>query len=357
MFPICNAMDLDGYFEHRFFFTGQHDELANQYLEDFNLKPFYNSKRESDNQIEYSSKLINQINNAINDFKPDLILIHGDTLSAFIGTFCAYYSGIKIGHIESGLRSYDTDNPKPEEFNRKAIDSISDYLFCPTENNVMNLEYEKINGQTYLTGNTIIDTLTKIRHIDIDSHSHDFDYVFSKSKKVILVTLHRKENQGESMRHILESINKLSEREDVFIYAVAHPASIQMFFDVLNPKENIFVSAPINNYYSFLYLLKNAYLIISDSGGIQEEVTYFGKPLIIAREKTERPECLQEITELKNGLKIRTKEGNAILSKNEIVKYAELFLDNNLEYEVFAQKRNTFGDGKATERIIEILKK
>lgn len=333
---------LDDNFEHRIFFTGQHNSLAGNLLQIFRIVPHYTYMRVHSDLNYYMGRLMCEINEAIQEFKPDLILVQGDTASAFAGCICGVQSGVKVGHIEAGLRSWDLKSPFPEEGYRNTIDYFSDYLFTATHYNSETLLQEKENkkvfGKIFQTGNTIIDAI-----------DHMFVEPEPEQKKTVLITLHRRENKGEVMKGICEAINEIAAKYPLSIEIITHPSSIEELESYIVPQLNISILPPENDYKKFLQKLHTSWLIMSDSGGIQEEVTYLGKPLLILRNTTERPE----------GLHNESKEGNSILAGTEkqgiLNHFESVYSDRNL-YKKLAQKRTIFGDGKATERIINYLK-
>lgn len=341
---LCKKLDNDPFFEHRIYFTGQHSEIATHLFTEFDVFPYYIHQRKVADLNLYSAELLKDIDFALKGFEPDLVLVQGDTTSALMGAIAALHNKIKIGHVEAGLRTWDVKNPFPEEFNRKTIDSISDYLFTATTGNADNIEYEKTNNigtrcARLHTGNTLIDSLESI-FIPVDAVT---------KVKYILVTLHRRESWGEGIKNICEAINEISKIHNIEFFIITHPSSKHQLREHLAVNDYINIADPITNYNIFLNIINNAHLIMSDSGGIQEEVTWLGKPLLILRDTTERPECLYD----------ERKDGNAILAttnKETIVKHVNNVLTNRYVYEIMAKKRLVFGDGKATDRIIEFLK-
>lgn len=341
---LCKKLDNDPFFEHRIYFTGQHSEIATHLFTEFDVFPYYIHQRKVADLNLYSAELLKDIDFALKGFEPDLVLVQGDTSSALIGAIAAFNNKIKIAHVEAGLRSHDMENPFPEEFNRTTIDSISDYLFCPTTDNVSNLTYpifpiQRKQTKIIHTGNTVIDSLERI-FVPVDAVT---------KVKYILVTLHRRESWGEGIKNICEAINEISKIHNIEFFIITHPSSKHQLREHLAVNDYINIADPITNYNIFLNIINNAYLIMSDSGGIQEEVTWLGKPLLILRDTTERPECLYD----------ERKDGNAILAttnKETIIEHANNVLTNRYVYEAMAKKRLVFGDGKATDRIIEFLK-
>lgn len=334
--------------------SGQHDEMLYQVLNLYKIKPDYDLKVMKTNQTLnlLASKILKKLNNVLISFKPDLLLVHGDTTTAYISSLAAFQNKIKVGHIEAGLRTYNLQSPYPEEFNRKSIGVVADINYAPTKKSVENLKRENIsNNKIIFTGNTIIDTLKYSNKIlfnnkkILDKIKKNFYYINNK-KKLILVTSHRRENYGKGIENICSALKEIVRRNH----------NIEIIFPVhLNPKINLIVNNKLGNvkniylvnpldYFSFIYLMKLSYLILTDSGGIQEEAPYFNKPVLVLRNETERPEA-------KNF-------GGALLvgtDKNKIIKSVmKIMLDKKL-YNKMSKIKNPYGDGKATYRIVNHL--
>ena len=336
--------------------SGQHDEMLYQVLNLYKIKPDYDLKVMKTNQTLnlLASKILKKLNNVLISFKPDLLLVHGDTTTAYISSLAAFQNKIKVGHIEAGLRTYNLQSPYPEEFNRKSIGVVSDINYAPTKRSVENLKRENIsNNKIIFTGNTIIDTLKYSNKILFNNKKilnkikKRFSYINNK-KKLILVTSHRRENYGKGIENICSALKEIVKKNH----------NIEIIFPVhLNPKINLIVNNKLGNieniylvnpldYFSFIYLMKLSYLILTDSGGIQEEAPYFNKPVLVLRNETERPEA--------------KKFGGSLLvgtDVNKIVKNVSNLVKNKKLYYKMSKIKNPYGDGKATDRIINHLTK
>lgn len=336
--------------------SGQHNEMLHQVLNIFRIKPDYDLKVMKSNQSLnlLSSKILEKINTVLTKFKPDIVLVHGDTTTAFISSLAAFQNKIKIGHVEAGLRTYNLNYPYPEEFNRKSIAVMADINFTPTKNATKNLIKENISkNKIYQTGNTIVDTLKftkKILFTDkqkIRKIKNKFSFI-DKSKKLIIVTSHRRENYGKGIDEICQSLIEIVKKNNnvQIIFPVHMNPNIRInVYKKLNKIKNIYLVKPLD-YFSFIYLMEVSYLILTDSGGIQEEAPSFKKPVLILRNETERPE-------VKNF-------GGAILvgtNKNKIIQNVRKLLINKNLYKKMTNINNPYGDGKATDRIINYLTK
>jgi len=336
--------------------SGQHDEMLYQVLNLYKIKPDYDLKVMKTNQTLnlLASKILKKLNNVLISFKPDLLLVHGDTTTAYISSLAAFQNKIKVGHIEAGLRTYNLQSPYPEEFNRKSIGVIADINYAPTKTSVKNLKRENIsNNKIIFTGNTIIDTLKYSNKILFNNKKilnkikKKFSYINNK-KKLILVTSHRRENYGEGIENIcsaLKEIVKKNHNIEIIFPVHLNPKINQIVNNKLGNIKNIYLVNPLD-YFSFIYLMKLSYLILTDSGGIQEEAPYFNKPVLVLRNETERPEA--------------KKFGGSLLvgtDVNKIVKNVSNLVKNKKLYYKMSKIKNPYGDGKATDRIINHLTK
>lgn len=334
--------------------SGQHSKMLYQVLNLYKIKTDYNFKVMKTNQTLnlLSSKILKKINNVMENFKPDLVLVHGDTTTAFISSLAAFQNKIKIGHVEAGLRTNDLNYPYPEEFNRKTIGIVADINFTPTKIASENLRNENIHkNKIFQTGNTIVDTLKFSLKMLLKNKAilakikKSFSFLDDK-KKLIIVTSHRRENYGNGINNICSALKEI----------VKNNKNIQIIFPVhLNPNifnqvrkklgniENIYLVKPLD-YFSFIYLMKLSYLILTDSGGIQEEAPYFKKPLLVLRNETERPEAKIYGGSLLVGTDI-----------NKITKNVKKLVNNKKLYNKMSKIKNPYGDGRATERIIDHL--
>ena len=356
--PVIKILKRDKTFKTYVCSTGQHKEMVKQVLDIFDLKSDYNMNIMKKNQdlFEISSNSISKFKEIFSLVKPDLLIVQGDTTTAFTASLAAFYTKIKIAHVEAGLRSFNKFHPYPEEVNRKIISLLADYHFAPTKLASNNLIKEGVRkDRVYITGNTVIDSLvdakekikTKkaIRKIEGSLSKYLPDELFNK--KFILVTLHRREKFGPKLKTMLLTIKSISEKYDYnFVYPVHLNPNVQKpVYKILGGVKNIFLLPPLD-YLSFIYLMSNCYFILTDSGGIQEESYIFKKPLIVMREVTEREEAI--------------KAGYAFLTGSNPQKIKNIFaeLDKGMKnnYNYFKGK-NPFGEGYSSQKIVDILKR
>jgi len=343
--------------------TGQHRQMLDQVLKVFDIKPDYDLNIMLPNQDLYDifTQTLLNIRNIYQETKPDLVFVHGDTSSSTAAALAAFYQQIPIAHVEAGLRTNDIYSPWPEEVNRQLTSRLTTYHFAPTEWAMNNLVLENINKkQITVTGNTVIDALRMIlkkintsedllRTIktQIFEKGYNTDRL-SDSRKLILITGHRRENFGKGFSNICNAIKTLSESfPDVdFLYPVHFNPNVRHSVNTIlgeSPNENVFLTDPID-YLPFVYLMQHSYLLLTDSGGIQEEAPDLGKPVLVMRDITERPEALKAGTiEL-----VGTDQNKIISSVSRLIKDKEAY--NNM-----TGKKNPYGDGKASERIIKFL--
>ncbi|MGB9911203.1 MAG: non-hydrolyzing UDP-N-acetylglucosamine 2-epimerase [Microgenomates group bacterium] len=330
--------------------TGQHKEMLDDVLEAFEITPDINLKVMTPNQTlsEVTSKILIGIENILIREKPDLVLIQGDTTTVLAAALACYYQKIKIAHIEAGLRSFDKYQPFPEEINRRLVSHIADFNFAPTKKASENLIKEGIEkNKIFIVGNTVIDALflalKKRKRLDKELKKIDF------RKKIILITAHRRENFGKPLEDICLAVREISQlyRDEIEIVYPVHlnPNVQETVKRNLKGISNVKLLKPLD-YLSFCYLMKKCYLILSDSGGIQEEAPSLGKPVLILRNTTERP----EVVEIGAGILVGT-------NKEKIVSEVEFLLNNKKKYLKMSKVKNPFGDGKASERIFKIINK
>ncbi len=323
--------------------TAQHRQILDQVLTLFSLRPDFDLDLMEEDQhlAEISAKGLEKLDRLLRERKPELVLIQGDTTTAFITALAAFYNRIKVAHIEAGLRSYDNENPFPEEVNRRLITGLADLHFAPTEQARNNLLEEGIaEDRISVTGNPVIDAL-----LGIAKRRERFPDRFLKGLKgkVILLTAHRRESFGKPLRNICLAAKEiaLSHPEVKIIYPVHLNPNVQkVVFPLLKGIPNLYLISPLN-YEAFVHLMKKSYLILTDSGGIQEEAPSLGKPVLVLREVSERP----EVVEVGAAKLVGT-------GKKRIVQETERLLDCREEYERMAAAVNPYGDGKAAERIV-----
>jgi len=339
-------------FEYKLIATGQHDSMLNQVLDFFQIKPDYNLNimREDQKLPVLTAFCLISISKILKQEQPEIVLVQGDTTSTFTGALSAFYQKIPIVHIEAGLRTYDKYQPFPEEINRHLVDVMADLCFTPTENNKENLLREDISpDKIFVTGNTGIDTLFLIKEGHKDKLEKQLLKLgFSNNEKIILVTAHRRENFGEGIKNICKALIKISQKfpEYRIVYPVHKNPNIKnVVTSILSGMENI-VLLPTLNYIEFISLVAKSYLILTDSGGIQEEAPVFGKPVLVMREKTERMEGVNSGVS-----KLVGTQTERILSN------VEKLIRNKKAYDKMANAINPYGDGKASQRILELLQK
>lgn len=327
--------------------TGQHREMLDQVLEIFNIKPEYDLNIMQDNQTlsDITTRVITQLNSIIEQEQPDIILVHGDTTTTFAASLGAFYNHVMLGHVEAGLRTFDKWSPFPEEMNRQLTDVLADLCFAPTELSKNNLIKENHNqNNIYVTGNTAIDALQQTVSEDYD---HTVLNEINPSHRIILLTMHRRENQGEPMQRTFKAINEVvSQYKDVdIIYPVHLSPTVQTIahqeFDN-NPQIHLVDPLDVVDFHN---LSAKSYFIMTDSGGVQEEAPSLGKPVLVLREQTERPEGITAGT-----LKLVGTDPKTIKSS------MKLLLDKPAEYQKMAEAKNPYGDGKAANRILSAIK-
>lgn len=325
--------------------TGQHRQMLDQVLEAFDVEPDYDLSimKEKQTLFDVTSNILNNIKAVIEEVKPDVVLVHGDTSTTFVTALACFYLQVPVGHVEAGLRTYNIYSPFPEEFNRQSVGIISKFNFAPTELSKQNLINEGKNVDSiYVTGNTAIDALkTTVK----EEYTHP-ELEWAKDSKLIMLTAHRRENIGEPMRNMFKAIKRvLSEYPDVkAIYPIhMNPAIREIADEVLGNDSKIHIIEPLD-VLDFHNFLSRSYLILTDSGGIQEEAPSLGKPVLVMRDTTERPE----------GIKAGTLK---LVGTNEEVIYSTFkkLLESEEEYNKMAYASNPYGDGHACERIVSIL--
>lgn len=327
--------------------TGQHKEMLEQVLDCFNVVPDYNLEIMKDKQtlFDITINIISKIKPVLEIEKPDMILVHGDTTTTFVTSLCAYYMQIPVGHVEAGLRTYNIYSPYPEEFNRQATGIIAKYHFAPTEKSRQNLLNEgKDKDSIYVTGNTAIDALKTT--IKKDYYHELFDWL--GNDRMIMLTAHRRENLGEPLENIFTAIDKIvNEYEDIKVIYPIHknPVVREIANRIFKNNNKIRLIEPLE-VIDFHNFLNKAYLILTDSGGIQEEAPSLGKPVLVLRDTTERPEGIDAGTLKLVGTK-----------RENVYKNIKILLDDKVEYKRMSKASNPYGDGNACKRIADILEK
>jgi UDP-N-acetylglucosamine 2-epimerase (non-hydrolysing) len=350
MAPLFHKFRDSKKFETRVCVTAQHREMLDQVLELFEIKPDYdlNIMKNKQTLFDVTSSILVKIEKVLEEFNPDVVLVHGDTSTTFTTSLACFYKKIKIGHVEAGLRTNDLYSPWPEEANRKLTAALSNYHFAPTKNSEQNLIKEGVNVRDILvTGNTVIDSLLWVKKkIQNDSKLlANLDKRFSfinKNSKLILVTGHRRESFGSGFEDICKAILKIAKKfNNVQILYPVHlnPNVREPVNRVLKNCKNIYLIEPVD-YLPFVYLMMNAHIILTDSGGIQEEAPSLGKPVLVMRKTTERPEAVEAQT-----VKLVGTDVNIIF--NEV----KNLLQDDANYKKMSQSHNPYGDGKASLRI------
>ena len=345
MCPLVNELKKRPSVETIVCVTGQHRQMLDQVLEAFKVVPDYDLSIMKDRQtlFDVTTNILNKIKSVLEEVKPDVVLVHGDTSTTFVTALACFYMQIPVGHVEAGLRTYNIYSPYPEEFNRQAVGIIAKYNFAPTTLSRDNLIREGKDPSTiYVTGNTAIDALkTTVRQ---DYNNEHLDW--ASDSRLIMITAHRRENLGEPMKHMFRAIRRIiDEHPDIkAIYPIhMNPAVRETANEILGGDDRIRIIEPLE-VLDFHNFLSRSYLILTDSGGIQEEAPSLGKPVLVMRDTTERPEGIKAGT-----LKLVGTEEDTIYST------FKLLLENKEEYEKMSHASNPYGDGRTSERIADIL--
>lgn len=354
MAPLVKAFQKETLFETKVCVTAQHRQMLDQVLDFFEITPDYDLDLMRPNQNLYTltADIITELKKVLDNFKPDFVFVHGDTTTTMASSIAGFYAGAKVCHIEAGLRTFDKYAPFPEEINRKVTGCIADYHFAPTQKSKANLLAERVDEKTILvTGNTVIDALMfsaeKVKNI-YNPEIEMLKSVVEKNKKLILVTGHRRENHGQGFINICEALKDIALRNsDVQIVYPVHlnPNVKEPVYKILSGISNIQLIDPLS-YPAFVWLMNESFMIITDSGGVQEEAPSLGKPVLVMRDTTERPEAVEAGTVILVGTNAET-----------IVSECQRLLNDEVEYRKMSALHNPYGDGKACERVIEFIKK
>lgn len=345
--------------------TGQHREMLDQVLKIFDIKPDYdlNIMKQGQDLYDITARVLLGMRDVLNEVKPDVVLVHGDTTTSMAASLAAFYQQIAVGHVEAGLRTYDIYSPWPEEMNRQITSRIATYNFSPTPLSEKNLKEEKVHGNIYVTGNTVIDAL----HMVVEKLKNDVtlaakqEQMLAKAgydvarladgKKLVLITGHRRENFGEGFINMVTAIKNLTEKYPNvdFVYPMHLNPNVrkpihEVFGENLSDLGNMFFIEPLQ-YLEFIYLMEKSTIVLTHSGGIQEEAPGLGKPVLVMRDTTERPEALESGT-------VRLVGTNHDL----IVEEVSTLLDNQSVYDKMSRAVNPYGDGKACDRIVYALR-
>jgi UDP-N-acetylglucosamine 2-epimerase (non-hydrolysing) len=345
-------------FDTRVCISAQHREMLDQVLSIFEIEPDFdlNIMKEGQDLYDITNGVLSGIKDVLLKYKPDLVLVQGDTTTSTFAALASFYQKIPVGHIEAGLRTGNIYSPWPEEMNRMLTRCLTHYHFAPTEISRRNLLKENVNEKNILvTGNTVIDSLfyiiNKIKgnnklQQELNEYVRKRGYHINQEKKFILITGHRRENFGEGFINICNAIKEIAFKYPKFdlLYPVHLNPNVQKpVYDILKSINNVFLIEPIE-YLPFIYIMDNSYIILTDSGGIQEEAPSLGKPVLVMRDTTERPEAVEAGT-----VKIVGTE------KKKIVDELSLLIDSNTEYQKMSHAHNPYGDGNAADRILKFI--
>jgi UDP-N-acetylglucosamine 2-epimerase (non-hydrolysing) len=361
MAPVIKAFKKDtSNFQTKVCVTGQHREMLDQVLDIFEIKPEYdlNIMKAGQDLYDVTARVVTGMRDVLSDFKPDVVFVHGDTTTSSMTALAAFYKQIPVAHVEAGLRTHNIYSPWPEEVNRQITGRIAEYNFAPTETSKQNLLRENTpENKIFVTGNTVIDALylvldkiktnKALNKTVLDELNNKLgNKVNLDSSKFILVTGHRRENFGQGFLNICEALAEISEKHpDVeIIYPVHLNPNVQKpVYELLANHNNIHLIEPLE-YLPFVYLMSNSYLVLTDSGGIQEEAPGLGKPVLVMRDTTERPEAVDAGTVELVGT-----------NKALIIEKVSELLTNNKKYEKMSTAHNPYGDGKASSKILKVI--
>lgn len=346
MAPLIKELESRSEIESIVCVTAQHREMLDQVLETFNIKPQYdlNIMKSGQTLGDITTRALNGLESVIKECKPDIVLVHGDTTTTFAGALAAFYNQVAIGHVEAGLRTNNKYSPFPEEMNRQMVDCMTDMYFAPTKLSKENLLKENIEeDKIYVTGNTAIDAMsTTIK----ENYTHKELEWIKDNERMILLTAHRRENLGEPMRHIFKAIKRIvDEFEDVKVIYPIHlnPKVREVANEIFDRCDRVKLIEPLE-VFDFHNFINKSYLILSDSGGIQEEAPSLGKPVLVLRDTTERPEGITAGT-----LKLVGTDEETIYNETKKL------LENDDEYKKMSKASNPYGDGLASKRIVDAI--
>ena len=351
MIPVYKAFRKFPDIDVQLLSTGQHKEMLDQIFNFFEVEPDIDLSLMTKNQSlpELTSLILKEVSAVLQEYQPDLVIVQGDTTTAMVTSLASYYLKIKVAHVEAGLRTYDKYAPFPEEINRRVISEIADYHFAPTEKAALALEKENVKGKVEIVGNTVVDSLftgLDLIRKNIPFYKKELIDIINAESKLILITMHRRESFGLGFQNICKAIKQLSDQypEFIFVYPVhLNPNVRGVVEETLSGKGNIKLIEPLP-YGSLIYLMSTSFLILTDSGGIQEEAPSLNIPLIILRDTTERQEAIEA--------------GCAVLGTTnqiEIMKTFKLIVESKEKYKKMQEAPNPFGDGKASERIVQLI--
>jgi UDP-N-acetylglucosamine 2-epimerase (non-hydrolysing) len=355
MAPVVRALAADGSLDVKVCVTAQHRQMLDQVLDIFEIKPDFDLNLMAPGQdlSDITSKVVLGMRDVFRDWLPDMILVHGDTTTTLAASLAAYYAKVQVGHVEAGLRTNHKYSPWPEEMNRRQVGVLADLHFAPTEKARLNLLREGVaDSSIHVTGNTVIDALLNVVNRMREDESlrarlaRRFDFL-DPSKRMVLVTGHRRENFGTGFEQICLGLRKIASRGDVQIVYPVHlnPNVQEPVRRILSGVHDVHLIEP-QDYLPFVYLMDRSALLITDSGGVQEEAPSLGKPVLVMRDTTERPEAVDAGT-----VKLVGTDSQVIADE------ANRLLEDKAAYEAMSRAHNPFGDGRAASRIVDILKK
>lgn len=349
MAPLVNELKKNEQIESRVCVTGQHREMLDQVLKLFNIEPDYdlNIMKEKQSLTGITSRVLIGLEEILKEYKPDMILVHGDTTTTFASSLAAFYQKIKVGHVEAGLRTLDKYFPYPEEMNRKLTGAMADIHFSPTAKAKQNLLNEGVSEKIiYVTGNTVIDAMKTTVEDNYKFKEDELNNIDYENKKVIFVTAHRRENWGKGIENICKALKYIVENnEDIEIVYLVHlnPVVKNTVEKYLKNIERVHLLSPQDTKETH-NLMNKCYMVMTDSGGLQEEAPHLGKPVLVLRDVTERPEAIEAGTVKLVG----TDYGN-------IVKNTQSIITDNTLYSSMSSSINPYGDGKASKRIVQAI--
>ena len=346
MAPLIKELEKRDEIESIVCVTAQHRQMLDQVIETFDIKPDYDLDimKQGQTLSDITSRVLYGLEEVIKEVKPNIILVHGDTTTTFAGALAAFYNQVDIGHVEAGLRTNDKYSPYPEEMNRQMVDCMTDMYFAPTNLSKQNLLDENIDeSKIYITGNTAIDAMaTTVK----ENYTHpELDWI-NDDERLILVTAHRRENLGDPMRHIFKAIRRIvDEFNDVKVLYPIHlnPKVRDIAHEIFDGCDNVKLIEPLE-VFDFHNFINNCYMIMSDSGGVQEEAPSLGKPVLVLRDTTERPEGIDAGT-----LKL------VGTNEEDIYREAKILLTDKEAYDKMSKASNPYGDGHASERIVDAI--
>ena len=349
MAPLALALDACPHIDAKVCVTAQHRQMLDQVLEMFDIKPDYDLDimKERQSLVGITTRVLEGLDEVIKEAQPDVILVHGDTSTTFAGALAAFYNQVKVGHVEAGLRTYDKYSPFPEEMNRCLTGVLTDFHFSPTQANKNNLIKENVDEKKiYITGNTVIDALKSTVKDDYTFTDETLRALDFGAKKVILVTAPRRENLGEPLRNICEALRHIvTKYEDVQIVYPVHlnPAVREVAFEILGGLDRVSLIDPVN-VDDLHNAMARCFMVMTDSGGLQEEAPSLAKPVLVLRNEPERPEAVEAGT-----VKV------AGVDRDTIIAMAEELIENKTAYDKMAHAANPYGDGNASSRIVDAL--